>query len=252
MSGGTLNRKGHVRNPFSLLVSAELWRAVGFLCTYVIVGAALFAVATTATVLSGVFAMFTLGVPLLVGTAILVRCCAFVERRRAGLFGESIAESYVPVEPEAGVLTNVRRRWSDPALGRDLVYLVLLFPVLFAVDAVVLLIWVYLLAGVLLPFWFWAVTQTWADGTSARGIQVGYLPSGPTGGGPGVWVDDLPTALLMSLAFILVAALAALLIRATARMHQAVAQHFLRPPVDPLAAAKLMLAEPGPLEPFRA
>ena len=81
-----------------------------------------------------------------------------------------------------------------------------------------------------------------------HGIQLGYFPNGP---GPadswGVYVDTLPKALLTAAACLVLFLIFNYVLVATARVHALVARAVLRAPADPLAAAKDVLAQPGPL-----
>ncbi len=63
-------------------------------------------------------------------------------------------------------------------------------------DLAVIVVWLVLLAGVTLPAWYWAPPETFNNGQSAHGVQLGYFPNGPHG--PGAWglfVDTMPKAL---------------------------------------------------------
>jgi hypothetical protein len=131
-----------------------------------------------------------------------------------------------------------------------------LFVPLLVLDVVALVIWLAFLAGVTLPLWYWSIPQRWQDGQSHHGVMIGYLPNGPHTvivinghDGFGVWIDDLPTALAAAGVFFVLSLLGAYLVVGAARLHAAVVRSVLGPPVDPLAAAKRMLAEPGPLLP---
>ncbi|HEX5741084.1 MAG TPA: sensor domain-containing protein, partial [Pilimelia sp.] len=228
------------------LVTAAQWRATGYLASYLVAGPVLAAGALTMVAASVVLGFFTLGLPLLVGTALVLRGCAEAERHRIRLVAPRVVGGYEAVT-ERCAWARATHRWTDPALGRDLLYLVLLFPVLLALDAVAVALWATVLAGVALPAWYWAVTQRWDNGVSAQGIQIGYLPSGPHSDGFGVWIGDLPSALLAALAFLVLAVPVGWLVRAVSTAHARAARALLRAPTDPLAAAKLVLARPGPL-----
>jgi hypothetical protein len=82
----------------------------------------------------------------------------------------------------------------------------------------------------------------------AHGVMLGYLPNGPHGaGGLGVWIGDRHTALIAAATLFVVAMLFSYVVVGAARLHASAARSLLGPYVDPLAAAKQMLAEPGPL-----
>ena len=82
-----------------------------------------------------------------------------------------------------GILGQVRTRWTDPATWRDFAYLFGLFPLLWAVDLAVLVVWLVLLAGITVPAWYWSVPETFNNGQRAHGLQFGYFPNGPNGSG---------------------------------------------------------------------
>jgi hypothetical protein len=236
------------RDPFRLLVSAAPWRACAYLASYLVVGSVLFVV-TTAAVLAGVvLSQLTLGLPLVVGTAWIVRGCAQLERGRATLVDRPIPYRYQEVT-EPGLAAHIRTRCTDPAALRDCAYLVLLFPALLLLDTVALLAWLLPLAGVTLPLWYWAVNMTEPDGTSGHGIKFGYQHS--PGSDLGFRVDNLPAALAVALLSLALGLLTARLAVLAAQLHLAVARSVLRPPGDPLAQVKRMLAEPGPLVDWR-
>ncbi|MEU7582047.1 sensor domain-containing protein [Streptomyces sp. NPDC041068] len=230
------------RNPLRMLCSAAPWRATGYLAGYLVAGPALFAVAATGVVLGLVFMQFTVSVALTVGSAWVVRCCAQVERGRAVLVDEPIPYAYQePTKP--GLVEQLRARCADPVFFRDCVCLVVLFPFLLLLDLLALLVWLPLLAGVSLPLWFWSVNSTQADGSRLHGPWIG----GPDDGDPGVRIDGWPTALLVAAVCLALALYASYLVVAAARLHLTVAHKLLRPPPDPLARAKRILTEPGPL-----
>jgi hypothetical protein len=225
------------RHPIRLPFSSAPWIAAGYLGGYLLVGTVLFAVCLSLLLLAAVTSISWLGVPVLVGVAGIIRGCAQIERLRTGLVGSRIPEAYRPVL-KPGVLAQARTRWTDPATIRDCAYLILLYPVLFALDLTALLLWIAGVAGALLPLWYWSIP----DG---HGVQLGYFPD--DGPGTGIKVDDLPTALLTAVGFAVLCVLLAHLVVAAALLHRAVATMMLRPPADPLADAKQILAEPGPL-----
>jgi hypothetical protein len=112
-------------------------------------------------------------------------------------------------------------------------------------------VWLTLLAGVTMPAWYWAPPQTFNNGQTAHGIQLGYFPNGPHGpGGSGLYVDTLPKALLAAVGFLVAFLLFNYVLVLTARAHARIAASMLRAPADPLADAKEVLSRPGPLGPL--
>jgi Putative sensor len=249
------------RNPLRLLFSASLWRAAWFLIAYVFaVGWALFAAAFTATVIAVCVAYTLVAFPVLVAAAGALRGCAHAERwRLRGVLTEPVRGGYRSPE-RPGFRAEASTRWKDPATWRDVAYLVGLWPPLFILDTTVLCIWVTFLAGVVLPAWYWAVPggsvnfvySSGNSGTAApHGFALGYFPHGPDGpGAVGLYVDTLPRALLAAACFLVVFLLLNYIVVLTARAHVWVARSVLRAPADPLAPAKQVLAEPGPLGPL--
>jgi hypothetical protein len=103
---------------------------------------------------------------------------------------------------------------------------------------------------VTLPLWSWSVPSGFDGGGEAHGVMIGYTP-GPYStfgdGGFGVWIGDLPSAIAAAVVFAVLLVPAWYLLVGVARVHLATARALLAPYVDPLASAKRMLAEPGPL-----
>ncbi|MFF0740099.1 sensor domain-containing protein [Streptomyces sp. NPDC004111] len=237
-------RLPHRSNPFRMLLSAATWRATGYLAGHLVAGPALFVVTAAALLIAFAFSQFTLTVALTIGSAWAVRCCAQVERGRAVLVDAPIPHAY-RTAAEPGLSGHLNARFTDPVLYRDLAYLVLAFPFLLLVDALVLALWLPVLAGAALPLWFWSITNRQTDGSLREGVRLGASD----GSGPGIWIDSWPAALLASAVFLVVAMYAAYAVVAAARLNLTVAHVLLRPPRDPLAAAKRVLAGPGPLGP---
>ncbi|GAA2398682.1 hypothetical protein GCM10010420_26140 [Streptomyces glaucosporus] len=239
LPGARLPRNG---NPLRMLFSPAPWRATGYLAGHLAAGPVLFAVATAAVLAGAVFSQLTVTVALIVGSAWVVRCCAQVERGRAALVDEPIPYVYQEAT-EPGFAGHLKARCTDPAFFRDCCYLILLFPFLLLLDALALAVWLLLLTGVSLPLWFWAVESRLAGGGRMEGVRLGRSD----GTGIGVWIDTWPAALTASAVFLVLAAYASYAVVAAARVQLTLAHTLLRPPPDPLAQAKRVLAEPGPL-----
>ncbi|MEU9118466.1 sensor domain-containing protein [Streptomyces sp. NPDC048506] len=225
---------GRLRPPDSLVrlpLSAAPWLAAGYLASYLVAGSALFAVATAAFLGGVVLSQFTVTVPLIIGSAWVIRGCAQVERGRATLIDRPIPYLYKEVT-EPGLPAHLKARCADPAIVRDCAYLILLFPPLLLLDLLALVVWLVLLGCVTLPLWYRVVTVS--GGTAGQGHA--FLA-----------VDTLPGALAIAVVALLLLPFAARLLVTAARLHLAVAQAVLRPPGDPLAQVKGVLARPGPL-----
>ncbi len=239
------------RNPLRMFFSTGPWVATAYLSSYLFVSAILFSVALTVLLTAYAVSITFIGVPLLVGAAGIIRGCAQTERARALMVGDTILAAYRPVT-ERGLFAQVKTRWADPTTRRDCVYLILMFGPLFVLDTVALTVWLSITAMITLPLWYWSIPNQWENtGVHDHGVMIGYLPNGPhmTDGGFGVWIGSLSAALVASAGFFVLAVLAAYLVVGAARAHAAVARTLLRPYVDPLAAARRMLLEPGPLTP---
>ncbi len=238
------------RNPLRQLVSGSTWRGAWFLLCYLVLGWVGFAIVLAATVATAVLAITLAGIPLLIAVAATVRGCATAERwRLRGVLAEPVRSRYRPARP--GILNRVRTSWADPATWRDLAYLGGLFVPLWALDFTVIVVWLVLLAGVTMPAWYWAPPQTFNNGQTAHGVQLGYFPNGPHGPGAwGLYVDTLPKALLAAALFAVAVLLFSYVLVATARGHARIASALLRAPADPLAPAKEVLTHPGPLGPL--
>ena len=241
------------RNPLGLLFSSSPWAAAWYLFGYLIAGTLLFAVVVCATVISVALGFTVAGLFLLAASASVIRGCAAVERARLRtVYAEPVRSRYRDATGPTW-LARLRTRWTDPALWRDLGYLVLLFGPLFALDSAVLCIWLTLLAGITSPAWYGIVQNTcvgYCTGSSAHGILLGDFPHGPHGAGAsGFYIDSLPSAVILAAVCLAAFVLFSYVMIATARLHAAIARSLLRPPEDPLKQAREVLRRPGPLRP---
>jgi hypothetical protein len=209
-----------------------LWRAAWYLLAYQLIGWVLFSLAVTAAVGAAMLSITIAGIPLLIGAAAVIRGCANVERARLRPFyGERVEGAYRSAA-EPGLLSRARTCWTDPATWRDFAYLAGLFLPLVVLGSVVLTFWLFCLAGVTVPLWYWAVPH---------GLQM-------LGTGTVSWtIRTLPQALLAAGGCALGFLATSRLVVITARLHAKVARAMLRPPQDPLAPAKDLLQRPGPL-----
>jgi hypothetical protein len=237
------------RNPLHLAVSGSLWRSAWFLLSYLLVaGWLLFAAGLAATVTAVFLAVTIAGIPLLAAAAGVLRSCANAERARlSAVFTQPVRGRYQPVT-RPGIVARASTRWKDGATWRDLAYLVGLWAPLTALDLTVFTVWGLFLAGVTAPAWYWIPRSTFPGGQVVHGLQIGYFPNGPHGtGGWGVYVDTFPRALAMAAVCLVAFLIFNYVVVLTARAHALVARALLRAPADPLAAARDVLARPGPL-----
>ncbi|MEV6922980.1 sensor domain-containing protein [Dactylosporangium sp. NPDC051485] len=222
------------------------WRAIAYLASYLVAGPLLFAFLVGVLLIAAIANITWLGLPISIGAAMVVRGCAAVERNRAALAGPAISGDYRP--PAGGVFTRARVLWTDPAMARDCAYLLALFPILLVLDAGALLLGCVTIGLLTIPAWFWLMPQTWPNGETGHGLMIGSFPDGPEAGGWGLWIGDLPTALIVAVGALIAGALAvAPVLIGAARLHIRFADRLLGPAVDPLAEAKAILAGPGPL-----
>jgi hypothetical protein len=195
--------------------------------------------------------------PLLIGSAAVVRGCAEVERARLRqVFRQPVLGGY-PAPAGPGIWRRARRAWTGGATWRDLAYLIGLWPFLWALDTLVFVVWICLLAGVTLPLWYRHVANV-CFGTcpnyNVHGVLFGSFPAGPQGpGASGLWIyPSVGPALLVAAGCLITFILFSYVLVLTARLHGTIARAVLRGPSDPLGPAKTVLAEPGPLGPLHA
>ena len=248
MSARTLRR-----DPVSLLFSGTLWASTWYLLAYLVVGPVLFAIALTAVLTGAVLSVTLVGLPVLVAAAAVIRGCASFERVRLPAMGGGVRGGYREFTG-SGLLARLRTWWTDPALWRDVAYLLGLMAPLLTLDFAVTGIWLILLAGITLPAWYRFPHQSFTIGVngggsaSFHGVQLGYFPHGPHGSGSwGLYVDTLPKALIAAGVCLVLFLLFNYVLVATARLHAAIARALLRAPADPLREAKEILGRPGPL-----
>jgi len=235
------------RDPVRLLLSRGLWAGTWYLLAYQVVGWVLFAIALSVALTGAVLCVTLAGIPLLIAAAATIRWCADVERARLLPFCGDVGSHYRQQAGASGMVSRVRVLWRDPAIWRDIAYLLGMFTPLVTLDLTVLTVWLVLLAGITLPAWYWAPWQS-IHGVRFHGAQLGYFPDGPHGHPAyGLYIDTLPKALLAAAAFGIAFLLFNYVLVATARAHVAVARHLLGAPEDPLRAAREVLGRPGPL-----
>src|SRR3979490_436063 len=82
------------RNPLRMFFSTGPAAATAYLLSYIPVGALMFAIVLTVVAVSGTLSIIWIGLPLLVGAAVIVRGCAEVERWRALLVIDPVPSCY--------------------------------------------------------------------------------------------------------------------------------------------------------------
>jgi Putative sensor len=117
--------------------STAPWRATAFMLLSFIFGVTYFLALITAVAVGVVTLIIWIGIPILVMTLVASRAAANFERwRLRRLLGADIPPPY-HASPEGGLARRLRTQVSDPASWRDLLYLLLMFPVGVAELAVV-------------------------------------------------------------------------------------------------------------------
>ena len=224
------------RNPLRLALSASPWRSVQYLAGHLVGGTFLGAAAALVTTAGATASATVAGIPLLRPAASTVRRCADAERRRLRLVWRAPVRAAYATSSETGTLSRAVATWRDPAIWRDLGYLVALWCPLALLDASVLAVWAALLTGVTLPFWYWAPRGTdlvgYVRGSTVDGLALGYFPHGPAGpGAVGLYADSLPKAMLAAAIFGVLLLLFNYVLVTAARTHAAFARACLASPV---------------------
>ena len=139
-------------NPLRLVASREPWAAALFMLSSFVLGIFWF-VLLVALIGTGITMAVTLvGIPILVMAMFVWVAAAKLERRRIGaLLGEHIASPYRPL-PD-GFFEKLKVMVTDWAVWRDLIYLVILFPIGVAE-------FVLLSLAVSLPIWLLTLPAT--------------------------------------------------------------------------------------------
>lgn len=196
------------------------WPSVGganaFLLTTMPIGVFWFAF-TVAVFSAGVpMLLFWVGLPIAMFGMVMWRGGARLERARVrSLLGRFIAEPYRPLP--GGFGPNMKTRVTDPATWRDMVYLVLLFPI-----------------GI---FTFVFFVTLWATGLGLTTLWIWfrYLPNGEAplfgihDGGPFILVNSTVDALPWVVGGLLLLVATAYLSRGAAALHGRYAQAMLAP-----------------------
>lgn len=238
-------------NPVRMVFSSGPWRAAWFLLANVFVGTALFSVVLTSVMTAAALTITLAGLPLLIAAAAVVRGCANAERfRLRSVLTTPVTGRYrSPAAP--GMMVRLKTAWRDPAIWRDLAYLLGLWLPLLIVDVVVFALWLAFLAMISMPIWYRYPWIQYGDRRFHGYEMCCYFPNGPYGhGSVGVFVGSLPVALAVCAVGLAGFAVMNYLIVLAARRHARIAAALLRPSGDPLAEVRQTLSQPGPLHPF--
>jgi hypothetical protein len=242
-------------NPVRLLFSASPWRAAGYLLSYLIVSGLLFAIVITASVATLALAVTFALVPLLIASAAVIRGCAAVERVRLRQVWRQPVRGGHPAPHVQGLWRRARAAWTSSTTWRDLAYLAGLWAPLYALDVIVLAVWLSLLGGITLPLSYRHVADVcWGSCSDQHvpGLMIGSFPNGPHGAGAsGLWLyPSIGPVLLVAAGCAVAFLLFNYVLVVMARTHCQIARAVLRAPSDPLGPARDVLAAPGPLGPL--
>jgi signal transduction histidine kinase len=193
---------------------------IAYLLLALPLGIAEFVFLITALSLGAGLAITLIGIPILIATVFAWRWVAQLERRLIGaLTGRVIPDPYRPSPAEGSIWRRLLARLADPATWKDLLFLLLQFPLgalAFIVTAGVLSVGV---AALLAPFTFWAIPD---------GINVGVAVA-----------DTLPEALILGVLGAVVLGLGIPALGALARGYGAYAELLLGSNADPVLTAQV-------------
>ena len=223
------------RGPIRLLCSPAPWTAFWYLFGSIFLGALWFSIAFTLLATGVTLGVLWLGLPVLAAALTVTRRLAGVERRR---IHPGITSPY-RAPSATGFRARLAEQVHDPATRRDVILLVVLWPVLLLIDTVATAFWLGCFELMSLPIWYRYVPNTFDNGAKAHGVEFGYYPDGPYGGGNswGFFVHDTRSAIIAALVGVLLLILAGNYVVVAA----AIARALLGPALDPLADARQML-----------
>jgi signal transduction histidine kinase len=140
------------------------WRGNVYLVVSFFMGLATFTFLVTAILLGVGLLIVWVGVPILLGTLWATRGLAALERRRAGwLLAETIPSAYLPPH-RPGILGRLHAALSDGATWKDLLWLLVVLPVLgLAGFTLAVSIWGAAIGTVLMPAWYWSIPDPGID-----------------------------------------------------------------------------------------
>jgi len=140
------------------------WRTNVYVLVSFPIGITTFTFFTTMIALGVGLLIVWIGIPILVATVISTRLLAGVERRRLGwLLGEKIPSPYLPPHRDS-LFGRLQSSLGDSALWKDLLWLLIVLPVLgLAAFTVVVTVWGTAIGMALMPAWYWAVGDVGVD-----------------------------------------------------------------------------------------
>jgi hypothetical protein len=226
-------------NPLGLLFSSSLWASVCYLLSYLFTGTVLFTIVICALVIAVCFGITLIGLVLLVAVAVVVRGCAYVERGRLRIvYTEPVRGLYRDTTGQKWT-ARLKTQWTDPALWRDIAYLVGLYGPLFALDLAVLCVWLTFLAGITVPLWYAKVTHACLGFCLSNKVTGIHLDN--------ISIHTQSSALVLAAICLVGFLLFSYLVVVVAKLHAYIARALLRAPEDPPRKARDVLSGPGPL-----
>jgi signal transduction histidine kinase len=202
------------------ILDPRTYGGIAYLLLALPLGIAEFTFLVTALALGSGLAITLIGIPILIGTVFAWRWIAQLERRLIGaLTGRVIPDPYRPIPAEGSIWRRLQARLADPATWKDLIFLLLQFPLgalAFIVTAGVLSVGV---AALLAPLMFWAIPD---------GIDVGVAVA-----------DTLPEALVLGVLGAVLLGLGIPALGALARGYGAYAELLLGSNADPVLTAQV-------------
>jgi hypothetical protein len=132
-------------------------REAGYLTAGLLTSIVALTVWVTAVTLSLSLALFIIGLPVMLASAVAFRWTAELDRRNVSLLmGRRVRGRYRPHRSRT-LLGRLAATWSDPQCWRDLGWLIVHSIVGFAFGVVALSLIVSVLGLATLPIWYWAI-----------------------------------------------------------------------------------------------
>ncbi len=213
------------RNPIRLYFSPELWSSVGFMLLSFVLGIFWFSALITMVSLGLALLFALVGLPILAATVLVWIAGARFERERIALYlDEPIPSPYRflpsgPLFSREVIRSRVRLFVRDSAIWRDLLYLVLLFPIGIAEFVIATAALSLPLAMITMPVWYWLGAE----------VQVG----------PHIDVQSAGAAFLVAMIGLPLALLAPYICISTTRAHATLGRLLLAPGREARLAARV-------------
>jgi len=208
--------RGGWRGWTRALVGSDVWAATGYLLLSFPLGLFWFVVVVTGLSTGAGLVVVWVGLPVLALTLVAARAGGRAERARLrDSLGIDLPEAYRPL-PQGPLLARWRARAADPAVWRDVAYLLLLLPLGIIWFTLVTVFWSVPLALLTMPLWY-------------RLPPGGRSPPFTVNDHALLVVDSLPEALAGAAIGLLLGLLAATLVRSLGMAHAVVARTLLSP-----------------------